>query len=931
MTAPTIVASGNCDFTTATANAASKSTGNMTWLKGDKLTVFGVTENWDVSDANAASTIVNTPTATGVTFLPLGNGGLVADNTNCWLRIWQGIATSDQTAQPVSATRGGGFGGSSSWGISCVIERGDAGLGHFAAAVTTNTRTISLSTQQDSNVMTGIGDWAAIAGGITPTPTATPTPTEIVDWAITAYAGESAYWNGVNAAVNTGYGMQAGGTARDLSLGAIESLSRPDGMVARRARDANVTSQTSFAVDMPEASDIATGNYLIARITSNNSGTNGAAPTMAIADARNGSWTVLGPALQDPGVANDGVAVWIAYVKVASTYTDGDDVTFTFGTATTAKAAHIEEWTNIHATSPVAVSAATNQGASTTPTASITPTASGQLVFVALGSEGPATDTLVNDTDTTDGSWFRLGRWFTNDATATNNVDIRGGCKRVTGTTAQSWGVTVTSRDWATLIVVFDKASATTNQNLSGSITATGALVKSTSKAVAGSSTATGAVARAVTKLLAGSSTATGALRKSVSKALAGSSTPSGALTTLRTIGQSLSGSITGAGAVRKSVGKATSGSTTPAGAPANTTAKGLQASITPAGSLSTLRTIAQSLSGSITAAGAVAKAISKGLAGSVTPSGALSTLRQYSQSLAGSITATGALAKLVGKTVAGSITPTGALTALRTIGQTLTGSITAAGAVTKSVSKAVTGSITTVGSIAKAVSKSLTGSTTPSGDVSFLNTIVQTLSGSITAVGALRKAVSKSTAGSTTATGAPSKAISKGLAGSTTPSGELTVRRVVSQLLEGAITVAGALRKLVGKATSGTVAPEGDPNLLISKGLTGSVTPSGTISNRRTIAMLLEGSITAASTVAKAVSKTTSGTIAAAGALAKAAFKILVGSITGSGSLTMTGGTPTTPGDLCATVDVGRISATVECSGLNARVDGGLISAAVS
>ena len=69
----------------------------------------------------------------------------------------------------------------------------------------------------------------------------------------------------------------------------------------------------------------------------------------------------------------------------------------------------------------------------------------------------------------------------------------------------------------------------TFEEDLAGSITGTGALVKSTAKAVAGSSTPTGALTRSVAKAITGSITGVGAVAKSTAKALAGSVTPTGA------------------------------------------------------------------------------------------------------------------------------------------------------------------------------------------------------------------------------------------------------------------------------------------------------------------------------------------------------------------------------------------------------------------
>jgi hypothetical protein len=223
---------------------------------------------------------------------------------------------------------------------------------------------------------------------------------------------------------------------------------------------ANVTSETSTAIDLPDGADITTGNYLIARIAANNSGTNGAAPTLTISDAAGNTWTVLGPATQDPGAANEGVSVWIAWAKVVNAYSDGSDITLSWnGTATTAKSAVVEEWTDLDDTDPIAVTAVTATGASTAPSVGITPTASGQIVMVAVGVEGPGSDAYTPDSDSTDGTWANLQWRTTNQSTATDNITINGAAKLVTGTTAQTWTGTITSRDWAAVAVVLAPAA----------------------------------------------------------------------------------------------------------------------------------------------------------------------------------------------------------------------------------------------------------------------------------------------------------------------------------------------------------------------------------------------------------------------------------------------------------------------------------------
>jgi trimeric autotransporter adhesin len=235
--------------------------------------------------------------------------------------------------------------------------------------------------------------------------------------------------------------------------------------IADRGSTQDLTAGTTTLVDIAAGASVATGNYLIARVALDNAGASGAAPTLSVSDPRSNTWTVAGPANIDPGAASAGATCYIAYAKITSALSNGDDITFTYDVSVTAKAIVVEEWTNIHATTPVAVAATTATGTSTTPSISRTPTAAAQLFYGALAVEGPTGDTYTEDTDTTDGSWVTLTRLSTTSGTATNNQTINGVAKLVSGTTAQTWNPTITSRDWAQVALVLAAAVVATDVN----------------------------------------------------------------------------------------------------------------------------------------------------------------------------------------------------------------------------------------------------------------------------------------------------------------------------------------------------------------------------------------------------------------------------------------------------------------------------------
>lgn len=236
----------------------------------------------------------------------------------------------------------------------------------------------------------------------------------------------------------------------------------PIAKVADRGAVGDTASSTTTVVDLAAGGSIGVGNYLIARLAVDNAGTNGAFPGLTITDPRSNTWVVEAGSLRDPGSANAGVAVYLAYCKVANGYVNGDDLTFTYDVAVVADCIVVEEWSGIHATTPIAVSAVSANGSSATPTVGpITPTAAGQLVYGVLGAETRAPG-FAGDGDTTDGSWTALTDQSCDTGTNTGSQSVTGGYKLVTGTSAQTWNPTINSNDWAGVVIVFAAAAAST-------------------------------------------------------------------------------------------------------------------------------------------------------------------------------------------------------------------------------------------------------------------------------------------------------------------------------------------------------------------------------------------------------------------------------------------------------------------------------------
>ena len=199
---------------------------------------------------------------------------------------------------------------------------------------------------------------------------------------------------------------------------------------------------------------------------------------------------------------------------------------------------------------------------------------------------------------------------------------------------------------------------------------------------------------------------------------VSGSLTPTGAIT--KTTAHLTAGSVTPTGVLRRTGQKLATGSLTPAGALRKQALKsGLAGSLTPAGALTLVRAYLRTFTGAVTPSGALVRSFSKGLAGSLTPAGSLR--KTDSKTIVGSLTPTGAVRKAANKTILGGITPAGALATVRAFVRTFTGSVTPAGTLARQTQKRVTGTITPTGTLGKLVAKVLAGQLVPAGVMTYI------------------------------------------------------------------------------------------------------------------------------------------------------------------------------------------------------------------
>lgn len=141
-------------------------------------------------------------------------------------------------------------------------------------------------------------------------------------------------------------------------------------------------------------------------------------------------------------------------------------------------------------------------------------------------------------------------------------------------------------------------------QNVSGSLTPTGSLIKQTNKVLAGGLTPAGSLFKQTSKTLTGGVTPAGALFKQTNKTFTGGLTPSGTL--VKQTNKVLAGGLTPSGTLVRQTEKALGGTVTPTGTLVKQTQKTLTGGVTPTGQLFASIVFVKLLSGVLTFAGSL-------------------------------------------------------------------------------------------------------------------------------------------------------------------------------------------------------------------------------------------------------------------------------------------------------------------------------------
>lgn len=241
-----------------------------------------------------------------------------------------------------------------------------------------------------------------------------------------------------------------------------------------------------------------------------------------------------------------------------------------------------------------------------------------------------------------------LGGINTNSGTGNNDIAISAFYQAVATAGATQLGSdnNLSGNDEWSVVAISIKPSTGTNynQNVSGAITPTGALLKSTTKKPAGSITPTGSIAKQVTRALTGAITPVGTVIKQARKILAGAVDSSGALAAQKLVYKVLTGTVDASGSLLRATTKIVSGSLTPSATLLKHLARALSGTVGSSGALTAQRLIFIALSGTVGSSGALVKQASKILTGAVSSAGSL--VKRIARSLGGSITPTGGLSR---------------------------------------------------------------------------------------------------------------------------------------------------------------------------------------------------------------------------------------------------------------------------------------------
>jgi hypothetical protein len=242
----------------------------------------------------------------------------------------------------------------------------------------------------------------------------------------------------------------------DLRLRFTPSLVTPDAVPAKVADRASANLNTGVTTVDLVLSGLTVGNYLIIRSAADNSISGGLPQSFTLSNQSGTPIdTATGQTFQqnnDPGAASAGVTCNVGIAKITAV---SGTVRITYG-GSVVQACVAEEWSGIHATTPVVGTPVGANATTSTNLASLADAsvALGNVVYGAMAAEGPSSDTYTQDADSTNGTWSNLTKVGTTSGTAIANQTTYGGYKVVTAAGGQTYNPTISpGRDSAGLIL----------------------------------------------------------------------------------------------------------------------------------------------------------------------------------------------------------------------------------------------------------------------------------------------------------------------------------------------------------------------------------------------------------------------------------------------------------------------------------------------
>lgn len=209
-----------------------------------------------------------------------------------------------------------------------------------------------------------------------------------------------------------------------------------------RGGNSNNTSSTTFT--LITAQSLAAGSLAVLCVAVDNSATSGNAhSTFTVTDTLGNTWTRRAAALIDPGAANAGhEGAIFTTPQDGGTIVSGTTITVTFGTAATAKTMTLTEVSGTAGTPTFVTSGVGTGGTGTTsPTITTGSIPDGDMVIAALFLEAGVTQTITQDSDTTNGSWSTQQTFEIGSTTSGSNIASQ--FKVVTATGTQTYNPTL--------------------------------------------------------------------------------------------------------------------------------------------------------------------------------------------------------------------------------------------------------------------------------------------------------------------------------------------------------------------------------------------------------------------------------------------------------------------------------------------------------